>query len=182
MAQLRTRTGRPAPAAIAGAALELFLTRGLAAVSLGDIAERVGVTKAAVYHHYKTRDALVLEVFRPLLEELARLDEDSVHDHVLVDRVIDLAVAHRELVLLAQPHLLDGLGPAALQHLAAASETLLTAMAPQGTPEQRVRALVVLTGICAVLRDLDTTPAAVAELRRVARLVVHDRSPAHGER
>lgn len=54
------------------ASLELFAERGVAGTSLQMIAERLGLTKAAVYHHFRTKDAIVLEVLRPGLDELDR--------------------------------------------------------------------------------------------------------------
>jgi AcrR family transcriptional regulator len=40
-------------------ALELFTEQGYEATSLREIAERLGVTKAALYYHFKTKDDIV---------------------------------------------------------------------------------------------------------------------------
>lgn len=40
-------------------ALELFAEQGYEATSLREIAERLGVTKAALYYHFKTKDEIV---------------------------------------------------------------------------------------------------------------------------
>src|SRR4029434_8120832 len=40
-------------------ALELFTEHGYEATSLREIAERLGVTKAALYYHFKTKDDIV---------------------------------------------------------------------------------------------------------------------------
>jgi AcrR family transcriptional regulator len=40
-------------------ALELFTEQGYEATSLREIAERLGVTKAALYYHFKTKDEIV---------------------------------------------------------------------------------------------------------------------------
>ena len=177
VAQIKTRTGRQAPAVIVDAALRLFLARGVDAVSLGAIADEVGVTKAAVYHHFKTKDALVLSTFEPLLDKLTELGQRDMPAPALMKHLIELAVEHHELVLLAQPPVIDGLASRTLQHLQAATETLLIKLAPEGTPQARVRALMLLAGICAVLRDQDSTPASLAELRRVVDLVMPSSSP-----
>jgi AcrR family transcriptional regulator len=47
---------------IARAALELFLLKGYENTSLNDIADEVGLTKPAIYHHYESKDALFHEV------------------------------------------------------------------------------------------------------------------------
>jgi AcrR family transcriptional regulator len=44
---------------IQGVALELFTEQGYEATSLREIAERLGVTKAALYYHFKTKEDIV---------------------------------------------------------------------------------------------------------------------------
>ncbi len=53
------------------AALELFAERGIGATSLQMIADRLGVTKAAVYHHFRTKADIVITALRPGLDQLA---------------------------------------------------------------------------------------------------------------
>ena len=53
------------------AALELFTRHGVGGTSLQMIADEIGVTKAAVYHQYKTKDEIVLAAAEA---ELARLE------------------------------------------------------------------------------------------------------------
>src|SRR3954454_8655192 len=56
---------------IRAVALELFSERGYDKTSLREIAERLGVTKAAVYYHYRTKE----EILSSLLDEhLAGMD------------------------------------------------------------------------------------------------------------
>lgn len=62
-------------------ALRLFAHDGVEGTSLQAIADDMGVTKAAVYYHYRSKDDLVLGVLAPLFEEL--------------DAIIDRAAAHR---------------------------------------------------------------------------------------
>ncbi len=47
---------------------ELFTQRGYAAVSIGDIAAAVGVSKAALYHHFPAKDELYTVMLCELLE------------------------------------------------------------------------------------------------------------------
>jgi AcrR family transcriptional regulator len=60
-----------AQARIITAALELFARHGVGGTSLQMIADEIGVTKAAVYHQYRTKDEIVLAAAEA---ELARLD------------------------------------------------------------------------------------------------------------
>lgn len=50
-------------------ALELFIEQGYEATSLREIAERLGVTKAALYYHFKTKDDIVLSLAERRLSE-----------------------------------------------------------------------------------------------------------------
>jgi AcrR family transcriptional regulator len=60
-----------AQARIISAALELFGRHGVGGTSLQMIADEIGVTKAAVYHQYRTKDEIVLAAAEA---ELARLE------------------------------------------------------------------------------------------------------------
>jgi AcrR family transcriptional regulator len=73
------------------------------------IAETVGVTKAAIYHQFKTKDALVLAVVEVVLSRLEEaLDEAEAEPtrlrarEVLLANVIDLAVERRRWVYALQ--------------------------------------------------------------------------------
>ncbi|WP_067127360.1 TetR/AcrR family transcriptional regulator [Microtetraspora malaysiensis] len=61
----------PGRAGVLAAALELFADRGIGATSLQMIADRLGVTKAAVYHHFRTKADIVITALRPGLDQLA---------------------------------------------------------------------------------------------------------------
>ena len=70
------RTGRARRAAIVDDAMTLFAREGYGDTSLQDIATRVGVSKSALYHHFPSKDALLLAVLR---ERDHRID-DTVAD------------------------------------------------------------------------------------------------------
>jgi AcrR family transcriptional regulator len=86
-------------------ALALFARRGVGGTSLQMIADALGVTKAAVYHQFKTKEAIVRAVIEvtlaPLEEAVAAAEAagGSVKARaVLLERVIDAAVERREAV------------------------------------------------------------------------------------
>jgi len=54
-------------------ALELFTEQGYEATSLREIAERLGVTKAALYYHFKTKDDIVASLMDDRVETLELL-------------------------------------------------------------------------------------------------------------
>jgi AcrR family transcriptional regulator len=53
-------------------ALELFTEQGYDATSLREIAERLGVTKAALYYHFKSKEEIVESM---MADHLVRLEE-----------------------------------------------------------------------------------------------------------
>ncbi|MFC7510237.1 TetR/AcrR family transcriptional regulator [Streptomyces thermocarboxydus] len=55
-------------------ALELFAEQGYEKTSLREIAERLGVTKAALYYHFKTKEEILVSIF----EDLSRPIEDLI--------------------------------------------------------------------------------------------------------
>ena len=87
------------------AALVLFAEHGVSGTSLQMIADAVGITKAAVYHQFRTKEQIVLAVTeRELSRLLPALEEAEAHgdgtqarDALLV-HVIDMAVRDRRLV------------------------------------------------------------------------------------
>jgi AcrR family transcriptional regulator len=56
-------------------ALELFTEQGYEATSLREIAERLGVTKAALYYHFKSKDEIVSSFMADRAAALERLIE-----------------------------------------------------------------------------------------------------------
>jgi AcrR family transcriptional regulator len=87
----------------------LFADHGVSGTSLQMIADALGVTKAAVYHQFKTKDEIIIAVTEM---QLARL-EDALEDaeaaedrpqarELLLNRVIEMAVDQRRMVGIMQ--------------------------------------------------------------------------------
>jgi AcrR family transcriptional regulator len=94
-------------ARILAVALDLFTSRGYRATSMREIAERVGLTKATLYHHFRAKSEIVRGLLAPLLD---RLDDDlsrsadetdlvSRRERFLVDAV-DCMLTHRAVLVL----------------------------------------------------------------------------------
>jgi len=60
---------------IRAVALELFAEQGYEKTSLREIAERLGVTKAAVYYHYRTKEEILTSLLDEHLGEIDALVE-----------------------------------------------------------------------------------------------------------
>jgi len=91
------------------AALVLFAEHGISGTSLQMIADEIGVTKAAVYHQYNTKDEIILAVAEVVLAGLeaaltAAEAERSLSRkrEVLIAAMIDLAVARRRMASILQ--------------------------------------------------------------------------------
>jgi AcrR family transcriptional regulator len=59
------------------AAVELFTRHSFAGTSLQMIADELGFTKAAIYHHFRTREQLLAAVLEPILDELRAVVESA---------------------------------------------------------------------------------------------------------
>lgn len=57
-----------ARARIVAAAVELFAAQGFDATSVSEIALRAGVAKGGLYHHFASKDDLLFEVYRELID------------------------------------------------------------------------------------------------------------------
>jgi AcrR family transcriptional regulator len=88
-----------AQARVITAALDLFARHGVGGTSLQMIADEIGVTKAAVYHQYKTKDEIVLaaaesELWR--LEAVVAVAENESSPkrsrESLMSGIVDLAI------------------------------------------------------------------------------------------
>jgi AcrR family transcriptional regulator len=102
-----TRTA--AQTRVLDAALKLIAERGVSGTSLQMIADAMGVTKAAVYRQFKTKEDIVIAITE---RELGRL-EDALEAaeaeesrlrarEMLLDRVIDQAIERRGTVSVLQ--------------------------------------------------------------------------------
>ncbi|MFC4506284.1 MULTISPECIES: TetR/AcrR family transcriptional regulator [Streptomyces] len=63
-------------------ALELFAEQGYEKTSLREIAERLDVTKAALYYHFKTKEEIIVSIFQDLtkpIEELIEWGREQPH-------------------------------------------------------------------------------------------------------
>jgi AcrR family transcriptional regulator len=81
------------------AALELFARHGVGGTSLQMIADEIGVTKAAVYHQYKTKDEIILAAAESELRRLEAVIEVAENESSskrardsLIVGIVDLAI------------------------------------------------------------------------------------------
>src|ERR1700722_11957699 len=90
-------------------ALDLFLAQGYDGTSLREIAEQLGVTKAALYYHFESKEDILLALHMRM-HEFGKDALDSVGDGPmtlehwgqLLDQVVDQMLAHGKLFLMHQ--------------------------------------------------------------------------------
>jgi AcrR family transcriptional regulator len=87
---------------VIAAALDLFARHGVGGTSLQMIADEIGVTKAAVYHQYRTKDEIVLAAAEAELARLQRVLDAAEAEpssqrarEALVTGIVDLTVERR---------------------------------------------------------------------------------------
>ncbi|ORW98839.1 TetR family transcriptional regulator [Mycobacterium triplex] len=103
--ELRVVHYSPARTRVLDAALDLFAQHGVSGTSLQMIADAVGITKAAVYHQFRTKDQIVIAVTeRELGRLLPALEAAEAHGNgrqardALLESVVEMAVRDRRLV------------------------------------------------------------------------------------
>jgi AcrR family transcriptional regulator len=104
------RRGRPGhdQAAVLRAAIDLFNRKGYDATSIGDVAEELGVTKSAVYHHVPSKEHLLSEALDEALTGLeaavsaAAAADGSAYERLrgVVRHSVEVLVEHQPAVTL----------------------------------------------------------------------------------
>ncbi|MEU0089144.1 TetR/AcrR family transcriptional regulator [Kribbella sp. NPDC006257] len=156
----RARSG-DTKARIQEAALDLFVTKGTQQTSLRDIAERLGVTKPALYYHFASREELINSLVQPMKDAFdAYVDAQEaaapVEARELLGSYFDIAYEHRKLIQLAINDL-TVLQEAGLATLFVNWRQRLIALLIGDEPSlgQQVRGMVAFGGLsdCAVMFD-----------------------------
>ena len=140
---------------IAHLALARFRVGGFVGTSIADLAGALGVSKAAIYYHYRSKDALLHRLIDPLLDAI----DACIQDHTtpaasaetarqLLHAYLAVLLAHREVVPLVTTDV------AVLNHLSIGPrlhaqnlklQSLLAA--PDTSPSARLRAEAALGAI-----------------------------------
>jgi AcrR family transcriptional regulator len=86
--------------------LELFTTQGYDKTSLREIAEHLGFSKAAIYYHFESKEAILMALHMRLhalgFDALRNIDRDTMTLEVwstLIDQMIDQMLSHRALFI-----------------------------------------------------------------------------------
>jgi len=81
-------------------AAKLFQDKGYHKTSMREIAEALGVTKAALYYHYSNKEDLFISIINDMTETMdaffEHLDADRPYDDILNDWIVAMIMQRRE--------------------------------------------------------------------------------------
>jgi AcrR family transcriptional regulator len=141
------------------AAIELFRQHSVAGTSLQMISDELGLTKSAIYHHFRTRDELLSTIMEPVIHELVELVETAeaqrgsrAQAESMLAGYVTLAVSHRDLfpILTGDPGVAELLRQQPQWRAIVKRQADLLAGAEPGVGGQ-VRAAIVMAGISAAV-------------------------------
>jgi AcrR family transcriptional regulator len=90
--------------ALIRAAIDLIAERGYAATTTNLVADRAGMSRGALQHHFKSRDELIVAVMEQLRREVSfRVDPGTLINRPLEDR-IDAIVEHYRAMCLSREY------------------------------------------------------------------------------
>lgn len=157
--------------------MELIAEKGVQQASLREIAERVGITKPALYYHFASREDLLRGLVQPLIDDVERLlstieAAPEIEPRRLLGEYFDVTYHHRAItrMVMQDPSILAHLNlAAAVDGWRRRMTTLL--YGPSPTLAQQVRATVAIGGLgdCTVMH----ADAPEAELRRATLDAAH---------
>ncbi|WP_055532521.1 TetR/AcrR family transcriptional regulator [Streptomyces graminilatus] len=84
-------------------ALELFAEQGYEKTSLREIAERLDVTKAALYYHFKTKEEIIVSLFEDLTKPIEDLIEWGRQQPHTLDVKREIVRRYSEVLTVAAP-------------------------------------------------------------------------------
>lgn len=134
-------------------ARELFAQQGVQKTSMREIADRLGLTKPALYYHFASREELVRRIVQPLIDGgaglLTRYEAlPEVDPHELLIQYFDYHYEHRHDLMFVLNELTT-LADLGLVEMVLSWRTRLTALliGPDPSLEQSTRAVVAVGGL-----------------------------------
>lgn len=163
-------------------ALDLFAEQGYEKTSLREIADRLGVTKAALYYHFKTKEDILVSLFDDLSEPLDQLIEWAAAQPRTVETRREVIQRYEEVMIQAkrlfrflyenQASIRDlNLAEAGRERLFRLMDTLVDEDAPL---THRLRCHLAVMSLSGAKHILNRSPASEEDKRAAAREVALD--------
>lgn len=138
---------------IQSVARELFARQGVQKTSLQEIADRLGITKPALYYHFSSREELVRSIVQPLIDDgeaflLQQETLEEVDSRALLEDYFDFHYRHRDEIILVLTELTTLTELGLIEIVLAWRERLAALLfPPEPTLAQATRAVVALGGL-----------------------------------
>ncbi|MGI5459188.1 TetR/AcrR family transcriptional regulator [Streptomyces sp. CA-249302] len=170
-------------------ALDLFAEHGVNGTSLQMVADRVGVTKAGVYRHFKAKEDIVVAALEPVFAQMTRFLDTAAAEpdprrrpEVALEGLVDLVIDQGHLAAVLQ-------GDPVVRAVIAASPPFLGELdrlhaalcGPAPTPARRVAVTMVgggllLSGVSRQIEDIPPQQRREDLLAAARRLLVPSRA------
>lgn len=183
MARAGQRRGSETKADIRKVAIELFTEQGYEATSLREIAERLGITKAALYYHFSSKEDIVRSLFSAHLDSLDQMvawarEQTPAADlpNRAVDRMVDLVTGDGLPAMrfaLANQHIVRDLHPGRENAFAKLAELFEILSGPNSSVEEQLRLRSALLSVNVVLLAAQGLKTSDAQIAAVARTIAH---------
>ncbi|GAB1640146.1 TetR/AcrR family transcriptional regulator [Krasilnikovia sp. MM14-A1259] len=164
-------------------AMELFTQQGYEATSLREIAERLGVTKAALYYHFRSKEDIVRSLFG---DYLAALDELVAWASAqargpellaeVIDRMLHLSADHGRQAMqfaLANQHVVRYLHPGKESTFERLSALFDAVTEPGATVQEALRIRVALLSVNLTVFAAQGLDAPEEEINAAVREIAH---------
>ena len=160
-------------ARIRAVAMELFTAQGYEQTSLREIADRVGMTKASLYYHYPSKQALLLALVQPLVDDwrwAVEYAESLTHEpdnvRAVLGQFLDVMLRHRSACALFMrdvPAVLATIQPIWAEVITLANRLHTWLAGPDPTDVDKIRAVAAAEALGTALNPLpllaDVSPA-----------------------
>lgn len=155
------------------AALALFMEHSVGGTSLQMIAERLGVSKPAVYYQFRSRDDIVAALVEPMFDDIVRVIKiaDAMPTpqgkrDVTVSGVVELAVRYRRLTFLFYDRAVEHAVRSREDFMAVHEATATILQGPSPTAAERIITTALLAGTFTAAADPDLEDIGDEELHR----------------
>jgi AcrR family transcriptional regulator len=138
---------------IRAVAAELFAEHGYGETSLREIAERLGITKAALYYHYQSKEQLLQAIVQPLFDDMRDLVDraeamqpSEAGLRAFFEDYLDLLLRHRSVcaLFLRDASSIVAIAPLYKEALNLSRRLNAAIAGPDATDERRLRSAAAL--------------------------------------
>jgi AcrR family transcriptional regulator len=187
MAMTGQRRGGDTKAEIRKVAIELFTAQGYEATSLREIAERLGITKAALYYHFSGKEDIVHSLFteyRDALDSMVTWAREQppgpdLHSRA-VDRMVDLVTGDGLPAMrfaLANPRIVRDIDTGRENAFERLTELFEVLSGPDASLEQELRLRSALLSVNIVLLAAQGLKVSDEQIAVAARGIAHSLVP-----